>query len=342
MKKPQHHAPPSLQGLILGLLLALVFAFPAMGGEKTILAASGDRAMAQPETMLEHVVLRQNVMVNDNLILLGDLFEGTGDKAAIAVAYAPEPGKRGLFDANWLYRVANAYDLKWRPLSMKQHVQVKRETVTIERDEIEDHILAALVSRGADREMTLELSNRSLRLHVASSSEAIIEVENASYDPRTHRFSAYVSTPGSKAIRVTGRMQKMLNLPVLSRRMLKNELIRAEDIVWTKSPADRVQNDIILHVDDLIGRTPKRGLRAGALIRSSDVQRPVLVEKGSLVTMILKTPLMVLTSQGRAIDPGADGDVIRITNTQSNKVVQAVVSGSGIASITPASHMAMN
>ena len=58
--------------------------------------------------------------------------------------------------------------------------------------------------------------------------------------------------------------------------------------------------------------------------------------------MVLKTQSMVLTAQGRAVEPGANGDVIRITNTQSNKVVQAVVTAAGIASITPASQMTMN
>jgi flagella basal body P-ring formation protein FlgA len=302
----------------------------------------GEKAVSQRENILEHVILRQNVTVDDHLIFLGDLFKGTGDKSNIAVAYAPEPGKKALFDANWLYRAANGHGLKWRPISMKQNVQVNRKTVTIERDEIEDYILAALIKKGADPELTLALSNRSVQLHVPSSSEAIIQVTNANYDQRTQRFSAHISAPGSKAIRVTGRMQKMLNIPVLNRRILKNEVIMVEDVIWVKSPSKRVQNDIILYVDDLIGKTPKRGIRAGALIRSSEIQRPILVEKGSIVTMILKTPLMVLTSQGRAVDPGANGDVIRITNTQSNKVVQAVVSAAGVALITPASQMAVN
>jgi flagellar basal body P-ring formation protein FlgA len=329
----QQHSDPNYLGLILGLLLVLTLPFSAMGGEKSQL---------QKAIMLEQVVLRQNVMVDDHLIILGDIFKGTGDKSTIAIAYAPEPGKKAFFDANWLYRIANGHGLKWRPLSMKQNVQVKRKTVTIERDEIEDYIFAALIDKGADPKMTIELSNRSVQLHVPSSSEAIIEVTNTNYDQRTQRFSAHISTPGSKSIRVTGRLQKMLNIPVLNRRILRNEMIMTKDIKWVKSPSKRVQNDIILHVDDLIGKTPKRGLRAGALIRSSEVQRPVLVEKGSIVTMILKTPLMVLTSQGRAVDPGANGDVIRITNTQSNKVVQAVVTAAGLASITPASQMAVN
>jgi len=331
--KKIHHSGPNCPSLALGLLLVLTMPFPAMGGEK---------GQLQRVNMLEQVILRQNVTVDGHLIILGDIFKGTGDKSNIAIAYAPEPGRRAFFDANWLYRVANGHGLKWRPLSMKQNVQVNRKTVTIERDEIEDYIFAALIDKGADPKMTLELSNRKVQLHLPSSSEAVVEVTNTSYDQRTQRFTANVSSPGSKAIRVTGRMQKMLNIPVLNRRVLKNEMIMVEDIKWVKSPSKRVQNDIILHVDDLIGKTPKRGLRADALIRISEVQRPILVEKGSLVTMVLKTPLMVLTSQGRAVDPGANGDVIRITNTQSNKVVQAVVTAAGIASITPASQMAVN
>ena len=134
----------------------------------------------------------------------------------------------------------------------------------------------------------------------------------------------------------------MLNVPVLNRRVVKNELIRLEDIKWIQTPSERVQQDIVMHAEDIVGKTPKRGLRSGSPIRNSDVQHPILVKKGSLVTIVLQTPLMILTSQGRAIENGSNGDVIRITNTQSNKIVQAVVTAAGVASITPASHMALN
>ncbi len=333
MTKSIQYAPPALLSLLLGFLMALIFASPA---------TSAEIRKAVPGIVLDQVVLRQNITVDSTTILLGDFFDGAGDKAPIAVAYAPEPGKRAIFDANWLYRAASAYGLKWRPLSMKQQAVVKRDTVTIEREEIEDHILAALIDKGVDPELTVALSNQSLRLYVPSSSHASVIVENVAYDQRTRRFTAFVSTPGSRETRVTGKLQRMLSLPVLNRRVLKDELIRPEDIDWIRTPSERIQEDTVLYADDLVGKTPKRGLRAGYPIRSADVRRPILVKKGSLVTMILKSPLMTLTSQGRAAEDGADGDVIRIKNTQSNKVVQAVVTGSGIASITPASHLAMN
>jgi len=333
MIKRQHYHAPVLLGIILSFLLVTGIALPAAGGQK---------ATTGPDSFMKQVVLRQNIVVDSTLVLLGDFFDGTGDKAIIAVAYAPDPGKRAVFDANWLYRAARSYGLKWKPMSLKQQAIVKRETVTIEREEIEDNILAALIDKGVDPEMTVELSNRSMRLYVSSSAQASIIVENVDYDPRTRRFSAYVSTPDSKSTRVTGRLQKILNIPVLNRRVLKGEVIRSEDIEWIKTPSERVQRDIVMQPADLVGKTPKRGLQSGSPVRSSDVQRPIIIKKGSLVTMILQTPVMTLTSQGQAIEDGSDGDVIRLTNTQSNTIVQAVVSGPGVVSITPASHLAMN
>jgi flagellar basal body P-ring formation protein FlgA len=51
------------------------------------------------------------------------------------------------------------------------------------------------------------------------------------------------------------------------------------------------------------------------------------VHKGDLVTVILNTASMQLTAQGKAVEDGAMGASIRVTNTQSNRVIDTVVSG---------------
>jgi flagellar basal body P-ring formation protein FlgA len=93
---------------------------------------------------------------------------------------------------------------------------------------------------------------------------------------------------------------------------------------------------------ELIGKTPRRGLRAGFPILASSVRRPILVAKGSLITMVLRAPKMLLTAQGKALDNGSDGDVIRINNTQSNKIVEAEVIGHGRVAVRTTSMIAMN
>ena len=145
----------------------------ALGLVVALLAAT---ARAEP------TMLRESVVVSGKFVQLGDLFNVSGDKARILVAQAPEPGKRAVFDARWLFRVARAYGLDWRPFSVHDRAVVQRESRVITTEEIEDHILAALMDRGVDPDMHARLSNRTLRLHVAASEEATLAVENISYD----------------------------------------------------------------------------------------------------------------------------------------------------------------
>ena len=66
-----------------------------------------------------------------------------------------------------------------------------------------------------------------------------------------------------------------------------------------------------------------------------------MVNKGSLVTMTLTGPAMLLTARGRAQENGGKGDVIRITNTHSKQVVEAVVTGPGRVMVGFANRLAM-
>lgn len=78
-----------------------------------------------------------------------------------------------------------------------------------------------------------------------------------------------------------------------------------------------------------------RGLRAGHPVFARDVERPVLVTKDSLVTLVLQASHMRLTARGKALDQGSHGDVIRIVNEQSKQVVEGTVIGAGQAAVKP-------
>ena len=318
-----------MKALKTAIMLALLAAAPAAG--------------AEPDGQ---VVLRGHVVVNSDFILLGDIFTGAGDKAETPVAYTPAPGKRAVFDARWLSRVARAYGLNWRPAGIRDQTIVKRESFVIGREEIEDVILAALIDKGVEPGLNVELSNRILRLHVAGDSTATVAVEDTVYEPRTKRFTAIIvapaDDPSAKRIRVTGRLIEVSDVPVLARRVMSGELIGKGDIEWIKVRSTQLQRDIILDAGDLVRKSPKRGLRAGRPVRASEVRRPLLVSKSSLVTIVLQAPSMLLTSQVRALEQGSDGDTIRVVNTQSNKVIEAQIIGHGRVTVRTLDAVAMN
>jgi flagellar basal body P-ring formation protein FlgA len=80
---------------------------------------------------------------------------------------------------------------------------------------------------------------------------------------------------------------------------------------------------------DLVGMQARRMLRTGETVRLEDVRRPVLVGKGSTVTMMFEAPGIVLTSTGKALSEGGLGENVTVQNPASFRQISAVVIGPG-------------
>ncbi|MBT7956712.1 MAG: flagellar basal body P-ring formation protein FlgA [Rhodospirillaceae bacterium] len=292
------------------------------------------------------VTLKDAVIVEGNYILLGDLFTNAGPKADTRVAYAPKPGRRSHFDAKWLYRVARAYGLKWRPLTLKTRAIVERSSQEIFRDEIEDALTASFQDQGYRDKFEVELGNRSLKIYVAANEPATIGVENLSINRSTGRFVATLVTPankpGAKRYRLTGRVHRLVQVPVISRRISRGEIIRKNDIEWIDVREYTLRRGFILDDSQVIGMAAKRYIAAKTPISASQIQRPQLVSRGDLVTVSLQAGQMSLKTQGRAIEAGSLGDVVRVKNSKSKKVVETRVTGKGTVKVSLLRATALN
>jgi flagella basal body P-ring formation protein FlgA len=157
-------------------------------------------------------------------------------------------------------------------------------------------------------------------------------VENLYYSQILSHFSAeLVLGAGGTApqrITVAGHATLMVDMPVLVRRVNPGELITHADIGWVEIAANQLVGNIAASESDLINRTPRRSLQVNAPIFLYDVVPLRLVTKGEMVTMILKTSTMYLSTQGKAVQDGAKGEVIRVQNLESNRIVDATVVGS--------------
>ena len=64
-------------------------------------------------------------------------------------------------------------------------------------------------------------------------------------------------------------------------------------------------------------------------MKENDVQAPQVVSRGELVVMTFQRGALTLTAQGKALENGAKGDVIRIVNANSSRTLEARVTGDG-------------
>jgi flagella basal body P-ring formation protein FlgA len=288
-------------------------------------------------------ILRSEVVVEGDRILLGDVFDGIADNAGVAVAQSPAPGRRVVLEADFLARIAQTHRVNWRPQSRLDRVTVSRAGIEVANDAVRAALAAAIQDTAAGRargRIEVDLDLRAVDLTVTSAAAATVGVESLSVDPGTGRFTATVVAPAKGPVQarqqVAGRAIALLDLPVPTRRVTPGEVISIRDIDWIQVRDERNLGDVLTDAEALIGQTPRRTLAAGQPVRSRDVAAPITVGKNSSVSMIFETQNMTLIARGRALQDGAIGDTIRVVNPQSNRTVDAVVAAPGLVRIVRA------
>jgi flagella basal body P-ring formation protein FlgA len=132
----------------------------------------------------------------------------------------------------------------------------------------------------------------------------------------------------------------MASLPVLKHALARGEVIAAGDVETLRLRAERVGPDMAVDLRELLGKTPRRTLRAHEPIRLGDVQTPIVVHKGDLVSIVLETAALRLTAQGKALEDAAQGAAIRVANTKSNRVIDATVVSSNTVTVAVPARLA--
>ena len=120
-----------------------------------------------------------------------------------------------------------------------------------------------------------------------------------------------------------------LRVVVPARDIARGEVITEADLVYGTVPDSVGISGIVTSMDALEGMEARRVLRAGETVRPDDVRRPILVQRGSTVTMTFEAPGVSVTAMGRAMSEGGYGETVSVQNIASYRQVSAFVTGPG-------------
>lgn len=87
-------------------------------------------------------------------------------------------------------------------------------------------------------------------------------------------------------------------------------------------------------IDDVVGMIAKRSIRYGTVIKANLLQAPKLVKRGDDVVIMASTQGIMIRMRGTAMQDGELGQQINVKNNQSERIVRARVSKSGLVSVT--------
>ena len=289
------------------------------------------------------VALRAGGEIRGGVIKLSDVFDGVPKEIDRDLSLAPEPGKSVMFDVRVLERLADTYRLDWQPQSVTDRITLTRAATRITEDMIRDAVMEKLKAQDIKGKVEIAFDNHALEIALPVEQKPSFSLESFTYAPLDKRFRATARTEGSATpvtLPVTGRVTVKIDVPVLARRLDANTTIGMQDIDWLTITDDHATSDLVTDAKQLIGHETRHDLTAGEPIHARDVMPPRLVARGSLVTLKIETPFMLMTSQGRALQDGSVGETVRVTNTQSNRVVEGIVESSGVVRIPTAQKIA--
>lgn len=287
------------------------------------------------------VSLRETVTVDDTAIRLGHLFAGLDPaKADAVIGQAPKPGDRLVVDARSLTRVARAHRIGWSARSAYDQVIVERAARTVAAEDIAAAIASDLLggTLSGDRgSIEVILDNRALTVALPTHVHDQVAVLSADFDRAAMRVTATVAIAAGSAheirLNVTGRVTRKIEVPVLVQQTRPGSIISVGDIGWMEMREDRLNRDHARDIEALIGQEPRRVIRPDQPISLRDLREPLMVKRGAQVAMVLETGTMTLTAKGRALEDGAIGDVIRVANDTSSRIVAAEVTDAGVVSV---------
>ncbi len=277
--------------------------------------------------------IKSTVTVYSNIVTVKDLFENADKLANEPLFLSPDIGKSGTISAQ---RVANeAYNIGLYNIELNniETVTVHRPSQKINRDRLQAE-LRDIVTKKLSTKIDFELTTNSLPklVHADARISDAVKVRDFRLFENEKRFEAIFEISSYNRptnIPVRGAIIEMTKVITPTRALQRDEVIGAGDVEEKRVPLARVRPGTLSSLEAFIGKAATRNLAQGNALREKDVTEPILVRSNDSVSILYSIPGLILTSQGRALDPGAKDDIISVMNLQSRRIIRGRVTNRG-------------
>jgi flagella basal body P-ring formation protein FlgA len=305
------------------LLLLAALASPAAAQGNARLAAS----LATP-------TLKREVTVMGEIVRIGDLIDNAGPAAAKPIFRAPDLGQTGSIPAQRVLDAVLPHGLVLVDARGITDVVVTRSARVI--DDVEARVARALASRhniGDPKNLKIAFDRDVRPIELDPTSTGELSVSRLVYDPFSHRFDlTFGLVDGDNARRTwryTGTALETVEVAIVTRSLARGETVRASDISIERRPKTEITGEAAAQPAEVVGLAARRAVRLGTALRTADLMKPDLVQRGEVVTLQYLVPGVTITLRGKALDGGAEGDTVSVLNVESKRTLQGIVAGPG-------------
>jgi flagella basal body P-ring formation protein FlgA len=284
------------------------------------------------------------VTVSGSRIVLGDIatIQGAGDQhkalARLPVGSSPAPGKSKDFYTvsviNSLQHRRGVTNIDWQG---SPNIAVTRTATRISKKQIEA-ILGQFLQDNRNK-----LPKADIRLQILRAPDELILPEgNVTWQVTPSRAAILDSSSFSIAFAVNGtpagncivrsRLKALANVAVAAVSLQRGERVKQSSIRLEKRDISKLDAPYT-ELAELIGKETLKTINAGTVLEHDFIGLPSIVHKGEMVTIVARRGTMRLTTKGLSRENGRKGEMIRVKNISSNKMVYCRVDRPGMVSV---------
>lgn len=326
-----------LRPLLLAAALIAAIPAPALAGPQDT-APAPDWLSDKPAIALP--VLRANVTVTGDVVRIGDVIDNAGTFGQIAIYRAPDLGTTGTLPTAQVIAALRAHEVIGVDTKDIKEVTVTRLARNLHASDVQDAVAHAIEHRGGlgdAANLSLTFDRDVQDMHLDASNTGTIQPVSVRYDSRSTRFDVTfeigndTNSPPTR-LRFTGSAIETVEAAILTRNVERGDMLKSSDVIVERRPKLEIGGDAAVR-QSVLGMQMRHAMRAGQGLRVADLAKPDLVQKDQGVTLVFQTAGLYLTTRGKAIDNGTEGDVVSVLNLQSKRTVTGVVTGRGQVTI---------
>lgn len=141
------------------------------------------------------------------------------------------------------------------------------------------------------------------------------------------------ATLSNWSLMLTAEIEVWREVVVIRDHLSRGERINLNSLTLQERNIGSLQRGYFTDLSDVSGNVSKRSLRAGVAIDPSMIDLPIIIHRGQEVTLRVVHPGLSVNMKGIALSKGRKGDVIKVKNSRTDKVLFGTIIHANLISI---------
>lgn len=128
-----------------------------------------------------------------------------------------------------------------------------------------------------------------------------------------------------KYAQVKYQIRKFQYVAVITDKISRNKVLSPDDVVIERKNVTQLRERPVLSFDDIDGLRTKRNLKKGQILTHTALEKVPNIFRGNIISISYGNESFRIEAEGVALQEGSIGDIIKVKNTSSGKILQVKV-----------------